>query len=172
MPAFTESVVEDAGLAWLDALGYAVKHGPDIAAGEPDAERTDPNYRDTLLEGRLRQALVRLNPDLPPDALDDAYRKLTRLDAPSLVERNRSAHRILVDGITVEYRRKAGSIAGAQVRLIDFDEPGKGAGASVSVAGQNEIGLMVAFGSDAVTVCRQSGRKHSWPEPGRQATVC
>ena len=42
------------------------------------AERSDPNYRDVLLERRLRQTLVRLNPDLPPEALEDAYRKLTR----------------------------------------------------------------------------------------------
>ena len=35
MPTFTESIVEDAALAWLEALGYTVLHGPDIAAGEP-----------------------------------------------------------------------------------------------------------------------------------------
>jgi type I restriction enzyme R subunit len=120
---FTESVVEDAALAWLEALGYAVLHGPDIAAGEPGAERFDPNYRDVLLERRLRQALVRLNPDLPPEALNDAWRKLTRVDAPSLVERNRAVHRMMVDGVTVEYRRNDGSIAGAQARVIDFDSP-------------------------------------------------
>ncbi len=71
---FAESVVEDAALAWLEALGYAVLHGPDIAAGEPSAERLDPNYRDVVLDGRLRQALARLNPDLPHEALEDAYR--------------------------------------------------------------------------------------------------
>lgn len=75
---FTESVVEDAALAWLESLGYSVLHGPDIAVGMPAAERSDPNYRDVILEGRLRQALVRLNPDLPPEALEDAFRKLTR----------------------------------------------------------------------------------------------
>lgn len=83
MSNFTETVVEDATLAWLESLGYAVLHGPDIAAGESGAERSDPNYRDVVLEGRLRQALVRLNPDLPAEALEDAYRKLTRADAPS-----------------------------------------------------------------------------------------
>ena len=62
MARFTESVVEDAALAWLEALGYAVLHGPDIAAGEPGAERSDPNYRDVVLERRLRQALVRAQP--------------------------------------------------------------------------------------------------------------
>ena len=113
---FTESVVEDAALAWLEALGYAVLHGPDIAAGEPGAERSDPNYRDVLLERRLRQALVGLNPDLPPDALEDAFRKLTRVDAPSLVEKNCAVHRMLVEGVAVEYRRKDGSIAGALAR--------------------------------------------------------
>ena len=90
MTAFTESVVEEAALAWLEALGYAVLHGPEIAAGEPAAERSDPNYRDVVLERRLREALARLNPDLPPEALDDAYRKLTRGPAPSLIERNRA----------------------------------------------------------------------------------
>ncbi|MEK6301140.1 MAG: type I restriction endonuclease subunit R [Acidobacteriota bacterium] len=120
---FTESIVEDAALAWLESLGYAVLHGPEIAVGLVGAERSDPNYRDTVLEGRLRQALVRLNPDLLADALEDAFRKLTRTDAPSLIERNRAVHRMLVDGVTVEYRRTDGSIGGAQARVLDFDEP-------------------------------------------------
>jgi type I restriction enzyme R subunit len=120
---FTESIVEEAALGWLEALGYSVLHGPAIAVGEPAAERGDPNYRDVLLEGRLRQALVRLNADLPPDAVEEAYRKLIKVDAPPLIERNRALHRMLVDGVTVEYRRKDGSIAGAQARLLDFDDP-------------------------------------------------
>src|SRR3989442_7720881 len=99
----TESVVEDAALTWLAALGYAVLHGPEIAAGEPAAERSDPNYGDVVLERRLRLALVRLNSDLPAEALEDAFRQLTRADAPSLIERNRDLHPMLVDGLTVEY---------------------------------------------------------------------
>ena len=123
MAALTESVVEEAALDWLKGLGYAVVHGCEIAVGEPSAERSDPNYRDVMLEGRLRQALVRLNPDLPAAALEDAYRKLTRTDAPSLVERNHAVHRMLVNGVTVEYRRQDGSIAGAQAWVLDFDQP-------------------------------------------------
>lgn len=38
MDKFTESVVEDAALGWLEALGYAVLHGPEIAAAEPAGE--------------------------------------------------------------------------------------------------------------------------------------
>jgi type I restriction enzyme R subunit len=123
MSGFAESVVEEATLGWLHALGYTVLHGPDIAAGQPAAERTDPGYRDVVLERRLRDALARLNPQLPAEALEDAFRKLTRVDAPSLLERNRAAHRMLVDGVTVEYRRADGSIAGAQAQVLDFDAP-------------------------------------------------
>lgn len=75
MANITESIVEEATLAWLEALGYSVLNGPDIAAGEPGAERSDANYRDVVLDRRLRQALFFLNPDLPQGALDDAYRR-------------------------------------------------------------------------------------------------
>ncbi len=119
--AFTESVVEDAALAWLESLGWTIKHGPDIAPGELAAERTD--YSQVVLTKRLRQALARLNPALSPEALDDAFRKLTRPEGPTLEARNRALHRLLVDGVTVEYRRPDGSIAGAQARVIDFDDP-------------------------------------------------
>jgi type I restriction enzyme R subunit len=120
---FVELDVELAGLQWLADLGFAVAHGPEIAIGQPAAERSDPTYRDVVLEWRLREALVRLNPDLPQEALDDAFRKIVRADGPSLIERNRAVHRMLVDGVTVEYRRAVGSIAGAQARVIDFDDP-------------------------------------------------
>ncbi len=98
MNGFTESVVEEAALAWLESLGYAILHGPDIAVGELAAERSDSNYRDVVLGGRLRQALVRLNLDMGADALEDAFRKLTRTEGPPLLERNRAVHRMLVDG--------------------------------------------------------------------------
>ena len=117
MANFTESVVEDATLALLEALGYEVLHGPNIAVGEPGAERNDPNCREVVLDGRLRQALFRLNLYLPHDALEDACRKLMRNDAPSLVKRNRAVHRMLVDGVTVAYRRKDSSTARHPLRV-------------------------------------------------------
>lgn len=118
---FTESLVEQAALAWLESLGWAVKHGPEIAPGEPRAERTD--YRQVVLEGRLRDALARLNPNLPAEALEDAFRRVTYPEGATLEARNRAFHRMLVEGVTVEYSRRDGSIAGAQARVMDFDEP-------------------------------------------------
>ena len=123
MTRLAESHVEEAALAWLQGLGFAILHGPEIAVGMPAAERTDPGFRDVILKGRLRDALARHNPELPSDAVDDAFRKVTLADAPSLIERNRVIHRMLVDGVVVEYRRADGSIAGAPARLIDFDSP-------------------------------------------------
>jgi len=83
-----------------------------------------PELRPELLERRLRDALARLNPELPPEALDDAFRRTLRAEGATLEVRNRAAHRMLVDGVTVEHRRRDGSIAGAQAQLIDFDAPG------------------------------------------------
>ena len=39
MSVFTESIVEDAALAWLGSLGYKVLHGPDIVASDAGTER-------------------------------------------------------------------------------------------------------------------------------------
>lgn len=118
MTAFTESVVEEAALAWLGGVGWMVRNGADIAPGEPGAERE--HFGQTVLERRLRDALGRLNPRLPPSAMEDAFRKLTRPEGADLVARNRATHRFLVDGVTVEYRTAEGEIRGGQARAVDF----------------------------------------------------
>ncbi len=117
----TESVVEDAALDWLDSLGWSIAHGPDIAPDTLAAERAD--YGQVVLERRLRDALAQLNPTLPAEALEGAFRKLNRPEGTSLETRNRAFHRMLVEGVTVEYRVDQGAIRGAQARVIDFDVP-------------------------------------------------
>ncbi len=121
MTPINESVVEQAALAWLESLGYAILYGPEIAPGEASAERD--HYGQVVLERRLRQALQRLNPQVPADALDEAFRKLTRLDSPSLVANNHIVHKYLVEGVPVEYQRADGSMAGDLVRILDYDDP-------------------------------------------------
>jgi len=118
---FTESDIERAALAWLKSLGYLILSGPEIAPGEPAAERD--NYGQVVLEYRLRQALARLNPQVPTDALEEAFRKLTRPDSPSLVANNHVIHKYLVEGVPVEYQRADGSIGGDLVRIFDYDNP-------------------------------------------------
>ena len=117
----TESTVEDASLNWLRELGYAVLHGPDIAPSEPSSERT--GFGEVVLAERFRAALRKLNPKLPADALDEAFRKVTVPQHPSLLANNRAFHRMLVDGIAVECRRKDGTIGAQIVRLVNYDDP-------------------------------------------------
>jgi len=121
MANLTESDIEQAALAWLEALDYTILSGPEIAPGEPAAERED--YEQVILESRLRQALQRLNPQVPADALEEALRKLTRPDMPTLVANNHLIHKYLVDGVPVEYQRTDGSIGGDLVRVLDYDMP-------------------------------------------------
>src|SRR3989449_366983 len=121
MAGVTESVVEQAALAWFESVGWSVRHGAEIASGELAAERSD--YGQAVLAQRLRDALGRLNRGLPAGALDDAFRKLTRPEGAELSVRNRAVGRLMVDGVTVEYRDAEGSIRGAQARVIDFDDP-------------------------------------------------
>ncbi len=121
MTKFTESTVEEAALAWLESAGWRIAHGPDVAPDQLLAERRD--YGEVVLTQRLRDALARLNPALPAEALEDAFRKLTRPEGADLIQRNRALHRLLVNGVTVEYRTQEGEVRGAQARVIDFDEP-------------------------------------------------
>ena len=68
LTAFTESVVEEAALAWLTSAGWQVRNGAEIAPGEPAAERDD--FGQVVLAQRLRDVLARLNPALPVEALE------------------------------------------------------------------------------------------------------
>jgi type I restriction enzyme R subunit len=118
----TESVVEQAALAWLESIGWRVVNGPEIAPDMPAAERRD--YGEFTLARRVGEALARLNPALSVEALEDAFRKLTRPEGADQIQRNRAMHRLLVNGVAVEYRTREGEIRGAQARVVDFDEPG------------------------------------------------
>lgn len=121
MSTVTEDTVEYAAIEWLESLGYSYVDGRTIAPGEPNAERD--SFADVVLVRRLREAIDRLNPDIPIDAREDAMRKVLRVEGPSLIAANQRFHRILTNGVEVEYRRTDGSIVGDNVRLADFANP-------------------------------------------------
>lgn len=121
MATLNESHVEEAAQSWFEDLGYRLLNGPDIAPGEPAAERD--SFGDVILIGRLQAAIERLNPDIPTEGHQDALRKVLRPENPSLIGINRRFHKMLRDGVEVEYQRPDGSIAGDHVRLIDYQEP-------------------------------------------------
>ncbi len=118
---FNESSVEAAALSYFADMGYQTLHGPHIAPDELDAERL--SYADVVLVGRLRDALARINPGVPQQALDEALDKAIRTESPSLVENNLRFHKLLVEGVEVDYRDADGNTAHEIVKLVDFDNP-------------------------------------------------
>ena len=122
MTALTEADVERLALDWLAGLGWAVAHGPDIGPDGVQPERAD--YGAVVLERRLQDALARLNPSLPHEALEDAFRRLTRPEGSTLEARNRAFHRMVTEGVSVEHRIAGGATRGAQVKVVDFGDPG------------------------------------------------
>ncbi|HCE10850.1 MAG TPA: DEAD/DEAH box helicase, partial [Oxalobacteraceae bacterium] len=113
----TEDQLEHETLAWLAAVGYAHAYGPDIAPDGDAPERA--NYQQVLLSERVRNAIDRLNPAIPLAAREDALRQVLNLDTPVLPSANRAFHRLLLNGVPVEYQ-KDGETRGDFVRLIDF----------------------------------------------------
>ena len=120
MNGVSEATVEDAARDWLLGIGWYSAYGPDIVPGGDAAERDD--YAEAHLPGRLRSALERLNPDLPARAHENAYGALTRPEGAILEHRNRAFHRLVVEGVSVEYQ-ESGRIRGSQVQIVDFDNP-------------------------------------------------
>ncbi|MDA8417138.1 MAG: type I restriction endonuclease subunit R [Betaproteobacteria bacterium] len=115
----TEDQLEQETLCWLTETGYSHRYGLDIAPDGPAPERS--NFSQVLLVGRLREAIDRLNPTVPPVARIDALQQVMNLDTPVLLAANRAFHQLLVNGVPVEYQ-KDGETRGDFVRLIDFTD--------------------------------------------------
>lgn len=117
----SEDDVEQYALDVLTGLGYERAYGPDISEGGLHPER---NYDEVVLLERLRRAIDRLNPEVPAEAKEEAIKKVLRVKSYSqnLIENNHAFHKMLVDGVDVEYR-KDGRIVGDKVWLFDFSHP-------------------------------------------------
>ncbi len=114
-----ESEVEAVVLEILKELGYAEKFGPDLAPDGLYPERQ--RYSDVVLVDRLANAIAQLNPKMPKDVLGMAVKKFLNPESQSLIFNNRMFHKMMVEGIPVEYKRADGTMAGDTVRVIDFD---------------------------------------------------
>ena len=121
MATLTEADIESLALSWLASLGWQTRHDLELAPGGFFAERRD--YQQVVLEERLRNAIAALNPDLPEEAIEEAYRKVLNPEGATLEQRNRVFHRMLVDGVPVDYRTPSGEIRGGRARIVDFDAP-------------------------------------------------
>ncbi|PTD95827.1 type I restriction endonuclease subunit R [Pseudothauera lacus] len=116
----TEDQLEQEALGWLADVGYTHRYGLDIAPDGDAPERAA--YTQTLLPFRLREAIHRLNPQIPTSAREDALKQVMELGVPALLAANRQFHKLLVNGVPVQYEVD-GETRGDFVRLIDWERP-------------------------------------------------
>ncbi len=121
MAFLSEAAIELALLEQLQVLGYNVESEDDIG---PDGTRPERESHDeVILSKRLEGAVARINPGLPAQARQDAIRKVTQWELPSLLEENRRIHKLMIEGVDVEYYADDGTLTAGKVALIDFERP-------------------------------------------------
>ena len=118
---FAESDLEDALLTWFQDLGWEYVAGPTLSPGGEASERN--SYGEVVLPGRVHAALSRLNPNLPAAAIDDAFRKVAVLSGTTTLTMNHAFHRMLTDGVPVEYVGDGGRVVGDRALLVDAANP-------------------------------------------------
>lgn len=123
MGYLSESALEQALLDMFSGLGYSVTGEEVIGPDGTAPERV--SHRDVVLVKRLEDALRRLNPTLPPVALEDAKNQLIRTEYQNIFEENRRIHRLMVEGVDVQYPdpQKAGELRSRKAVVFDFECP-------------------------------------------------
>lgn len=120
MKFITESIIEEHAIQLLEGLGYDYLYGPDIAPDSLSPERS--SFSDVLLVDRVKSAIKRLNPHLPPITHEYALKELLRINSPDLIANNETFHRMLTEGMKVTFTKK-GNERGDLLWLIDFTHP-------------------------------------------------
>ena len=115
-----EETLEKAALEWFEELGYETAYGPDMSPGGDRPERD--SYSQVLLLRRLRQALRRINPTLPEEAIEEAIHRLVNIAKPTLEATNREFHIMLRDNVRVQVEKEKGERVGEIVKLFDFED--------------------------------------------------
>ena len=114
----SEALIEKSCLAWFEQSGYAVAFGPDIAHDGETPERID--YRQVVLAGRLLSAMQKINPHIPLTVLEEAALNVSKPESPVLIHNNRIFHRLLLEGVPVEYSDGDDTLSD-HAQVIDFN---------------------------------------------------
>lgn len=120
MTAIYESEIEQITLELLrDENGYSIQYGPDLLEGQ-NPERT---FSEVVLQSRLRSSIDRINPRIPEEAREEAFKKALRSQALTLIDSNEAFHCLLTEGIDVKFSIGEGKSRTDKVWLVDFNEP-------------------------------------------------
>ena len=122
----TEDQLEQQCLEWFAEGGWEIAHGPDLAPEGEAPERAD--YRQVLLLADLEAAIHRINPHLPQSAVEQAVAVVRKPESLDVVISNRAFHRLLLDGVPVEYKlprandKEHDKVGHDQAFLVDFSD--------------------------------------------------
>ena len=115
-----ESEIEQISLELLrDENGYVILYGPDLLEGA-SPER---GYSEVVLKNRLRAAINRINPRIPEEAREEAYKKALRTQALTVIDNNEAFHHLLTEGVDVKFSVGDGKSRTDKVWLVDFEHP-------------------------------------------------
>ncbi len=115
-----ESEIEQISLELLrDKNGYSIAYGPDLLEGS-HPERT---FTEVILKTRLRTAIDRINPRIPEEAREEAFKKALRTQALTVIDNNETFHCMLTEGVDVKFNVGDGKSRTDKVWLVDFEHP-------------------------------------------------
>jgi type I restriction enzyme, R subunit len=115
-----ESEIEQIALELLrDENGYNILYGPALVEGA-NPERV---YSEVILQARLRTAIDRINPHIPVEAREDAFKKALRAQALTVIDNNEAFHSMLTEGVDVKFSVGEGKSRTDKVWLVDFANP-------------------------------------------------
>ncbi len=113
-----EDELEQLCLDWFRNNKWEVEYGPDIAPDSDKPERRD--YREVILKRYLQESLEKINPHLPFSAIEQAIALVLKSESLDLITNNHAFHRMLLEGIPVEYRKDEKTVHDSAF-LIDFE---------------------------------------------------
>lgn len=119
MSILSENDIEKIVIKEFEALAYTYLNGIAIS---PEGLYAEREFNEVVLKNRLQNAIAEINPALPAEALDEAFRKVMRAGSPDLYQNNYTFHKYLTEGVDIEYR-KGDRIAGDKVWLINYEQP-------------------------------------------------
>jgi type I restriction enzyme R subunit len=114
-----EDQLEGLCLEWFREGGYEHAYGPDIAHDGKAPERVD--YRQVVLTGRLFSALKKINSHIPLTVMEETVLSITKPESPVLIHNNRNFHKLLLEGVPVEYSDAIETFHD-HAQLIDFKD--------------------------------------------------
>jgi type I restriction enzyme R subunit len=117
----TEDQLEQLATRWFQDTGWSYINGTELAPDGESSERGD--FRVVVLKERLATAVSLLNPKLPQPAVEEVVHVISTPGETSLARNNRAFHRLLMDGVKVEFTNAEGEKETDHARLIDFQNP-------------------------------------------------